>query len=269
MIEFRNFFRGIAMGITDLIPGISGSTILMVLGVYERFIASLSGLTSPRNWGKSFSFLIPLGIGIGFALLVFSRVITWLLDYHQPVTLFFFIGLIVGLIPILAKEINIKRTFKPTHYILSVIAFICISLTALIPSESGLMTDLSLGDYILLFVSGWLASAALILPGISGSLIFLLMGVYYTVTHAVSNLELHILLVVGAGVAIGLLLTSKLVRYLFAHYTIYTYSVMIGLIAGSIVVIYSEVLPGGSILGCALTFLAGTVIAYLLGKVKK
>ncbi|TSB45285.1 DUF368 domain-containing protein [Alkalicoccobacillus porphyridii] len=268
-MEYKNLLRGIAMGVTDVVPGISGSTILMVLGVYERFIASLSGLTNPREWKKSLGFLVPLGLGVVTAMIVFARVIRWFLDHHQPVTLFFFIGLIVGILPILAGEINIRRSFKPIHYVLLVIAFICIAFTALIPSEVDLMTNLSMGDYILLFVSGWLASAALILPGISGALVFLLLGVYTTVIHAISEFQLLIIFVVGAGIAVGMLLTSKLVRYLFANYTTYTYAVMIGLVAGSIVVIYSNVLPGGSVLGCTLTFLAGLVIAYLLGKVKK
>ncbi|MDQ0208280.1 DUF368 domain-containing protein [Alkalicoccobacillus murimartini] len=268
MFEYKNIFRGIAMGITDLVPGISGSTILMVLGVYERFIASLNGLTT-KEWKKSLGFLIPLGIGVGSALLIFSKVIEWLLEHHQPVTMFLFLGLIIGIVPILIKEVDVKNSFKPIHYVLLVIAFILISLTSLIPNETGLMTNLSVGDYILLFVSGWLASAALILPGISGSLIFLLLGVYATVTSAIANIQISVILVVGSGIAIGLILTSKLVRYLFANYTIYTYAVMIGLVAGSIIVVYSNVEPGGSLIGCGITFIAGLLVAYLLGSIKK
>lgn len=256
------------MGITDLVPGVSGSTVLMVLGVYERFITSIHGLTT-KDWKQSLGFLIPLGIGVGSALLIFSRVITWLLENHQPVTLFLFLGLIVGIVPLLVREIDIKRTFKPVHYTFLIVAFVLIALTAFIPQESGLMTDLTFNGYLLLFVSGWLASAALILPGISGSLVFLLLGVYATVTNAISTLQIPIILAVGAGIAIGILTTSKLVRYLFKTYTAHTYAVMIGLVAGSIIVLYSEVESGGSLLGCGLTFVAGLVIAYLLGTTKK
>lgn len=268
MIEYKNIFRGIAMGITDLVPGISGSTILMVLGVYERFIASLNGLTT-KEWKKSLGFLIPLGIGVGSALVIFSKVIKWLLLNHQPVTMFLFLGLIIGIVPLLTRDADVRNKFKPIHYVFMLIAFILISLTSLIPSESGLMTNLSVGDYVLLFFSGWLASAALILPGISGSLIFLLLGVYTTVTNAIASFQIPIILVVGSGIAVGMLLTSKLVRYLFANFTIYTYAVMIGLVAGSIIVVYSEIEPGGSLIGCGITFIAGLVIAYLLGSIRK
>ncbi|MEN0642789.1 DUF368 domain-containing protein [Alkalicoccobacillus gibsonii] len=268
MFEFKNIFRGLAMGITDLVPGVSGSTVLMVLGVYERFIASLNGLTT-KEWKESLRFLIPLGIGVGSALLIFSRVIDWLLEHYQPVTLFMFLGLVIGIVPILVKEVAIKRTFNPVHYGLLFVSFILIALTSLIPQETGLMTDLTFVNYLFLFLSGWLASAALILPGISGSLIFLLLGVYATVINAISTLQLPVIIAVGLGIVVGLLLTSKLVRYLFKEYTSHTYAVMIGLVTGSIVVIYSHIEPGGSVLGCAITFIAGLVIAYLLGSTKK
>ncbi|WYP27634.1 DUF368 domain-containing protein [Alkalihalobacillus sp. FSL W8-0930] len=268
MFEFKNIFRGLAMGITDLVPGVSGSTVLMVLGVYERFIASLHGLTT-KDWKQSLRFLIPLGVGVGSALLIFSRVISWLLENHQPLTMFLFLGLIVGIVPILVKEVDIKRTFKLNHYIFLITAFILIALTSLLPHEDTLMTDLSIWNYFFLFVAGWLASAALILPGISGSLIFLLLGVYTTVTNAISTLQIPVILAVGAGIAIGLLLTSKLVRYLFKAYMTHTYAVMIGLVAGSIIVLFSQIEPGGSLLGCGITFIAGLLVAYLLGSTQK
>lgn len=162
-----------------------------------------------------------------------------------------------------------KVAFKPGHYVLLLIALILIALTGLGDNHSGIITDLTTKDYIFLFFVGWLASSCLILPGISGALVFVLFGYYETVTHALSELNFTVILVVGAGIAIGALLTSKLIRFLFQHYTVATYAVMIGLVSGSTFVIF----PGipVTVLNLAislLTFLIGLFLAIRLGRIK-
>ncbi|MFC5711232.1 DUF368 domain-containing protein [Thalassorhabdus alkalitolerans] len=247
------------MGISDLIPGVSGGTIALLVGVYYRLIAAIDGIFS-REWKKHLMFLIPLGTGVVLALLSMSRLIEWLLaDYPQP-TFFFFLGLIIGIIPFLLKEVDYKKTFKGKHIALLLAAAAIVASTAFIRDEemSAVMSNLTAMDYLLLFFGGWAASSAMILPGVSGSFVFLLIGIYPTVLNAISTINIPVIIVVGAGIALGLIITSKIIKKLIRNYKIGTYAVMTGLVTGSIFVVF----PGieGSMflfLISLVTFIAG------------
>lgn len=258
------------MGISDVIPGVSGGTIALVLGIYQRLIAAINGILT-KEWKKHIIFLIPVGLGIGIAVLTFSHLMEWLLAEYPEPTFFFFLGLIIGIIPMLLKEVNYKRNFTSVHYVLFAIAAVLVAITVLIKENemAAVMSDLAWNDYLFLFIGGWLASSAMILPGISGSFVLLLLGLYPTVINAVSSINLPVIATVGFGVVIGLLLTSKLIAYLFVQYRIGTYAVMIGFVAGSIVVIY----PGFSsnlaiTIASIIAFLFGLLASYLLSIVE-
>ncbi|MCM3761405.1 DUF368 domain-containing protein [Alkalihalobacillus oceani] len=256
------------MGISDLIPGVSGGTIALVLGIYQNLLAAINGLFT-RQWKKHLLFLLPLGIGIGAALLAVSHLVEWLLaEYPQP-TFFFFLGLIIGIIPKLLHDIEFRRSFTPVHYGLLLIGALIVGLTVFIKEDelAPVMTALTTGDYALLFFAGWLASSAMILPGISGSFIFLLFGVYPTVVNALSTINFPVIITVGAGIAIGLIVTSRFIAWLLRQFRVGTYAVIIGFIIGSIIVIY----PGiGTdrflLLVSVLTFLIGAGCAFLLSR---
>jgi len=258
------------MGISDLIPGVSGGTIALVLGIYQSLIAAINGLFS-KQWKKHVIFLIPLGLGIVCALLTISHLVEWLLARYPQPTFFFFLGLIIGIIPTLLKDINYKQTFTPFHYVLLVMGAVLVAATILVKDNemTAIMSSLGQSDYVLLFFAGWLASSAMILPGISGSFIFLLLGVYPTVINALSTLNLHVIITVGAGISIGLVLTSKLITFLLSKFKTGTYAVMIGFIIGSIVVIYPGI-SGDSFLFfiSVLAFITGGLSAYLLSYIE-
>src|SRR5690554_4311013 len=115
-MEWKNLYRGFIIGLANLIPGVSGGTMAVVLGVYEQLIEAISGFFS-RDWKDHLGFLVPLGAGIGLALLSFSRLIDFLLqNYYQP-TQFFFIGLIIGTIPILVKQAEPRNNFLSRHWV--------------------------------------------------------------------------------------------------------------------------------------------------------
>lgn len=266
----RNVLRGIMMGITDLIPGISGGTIAMVLGFYPELIASINGILG-RNWRKHLLFLAPLVVGIGIALVVFSRLIKWLIFSHTQPLSFFFIGLILGLIPFLLRTADFKKTFKSRHFGVLVFAAFLVASTTFIREDSMALiwTNLTFNNYLLLFFSGWIASSAMILPGISGSLIFLLLGVYPTVINAISSVDIPVILVIGFGIMIGIIITSKLIQYLFNQFSTLTYAVMIGLVIGSIIVIFPGLpLTVPNTILCMVTFLVGAIVATLLGRLE-
>jgi len=267
-MEWRNIYRGMAMGISDVVPGVSGGTIAVLLGFYDQLIAAINGLFS-RDWKKHLAFLIPLAIGMGTAIFAFSRVMKWLLaNYNQP-TYFFFIGLIIGILPYLFRESDAKNAFRWQHYALLLFGIVAIMLLPVNPSEGLVIEDMTMGTYVLLFFSGLIASAAMILPGISGSFVLLVIGVYATVIHAVSVFQMDVILVVGAGIAIGIVTMSKIIHYFLQHFRTATFSLIIGLVIGSIFVIFPGwAQTGAMVFTCIIVFFIGMLTAFLLSKVE-
>ncbi|ALS75207.1 DUF368 domain-containing protein [Planococcus rifietoensis] len=238
-MEWKNIYRGILMGISDLIPGVSGGTIAFILGIYDRLLESISGFFS-REWKKQLGFLVPLGMGIVITLLLFSRFIEFLLENHYEATQFFFMGLILGVLPYIMKQAEVKKNFTARHLVILLVIGAALASMAFIQTDDNVapITELSLPTFFLLFFSGWIASMAMLLPGISGSFILLLIGVYSTAINALSTLNLPIVLAIGAGVMVGFVVSSKAISYLLEHFTYVTYAAIIGLILGSLFVVF-------------------------------
>ncbi|WP_017755157.1 DUF368 domain-containing protein [Calidifontibacillus oryziterrae] len=267
-MEWKNIYRGFIMGISDLIPGVSGGTLAVVLGIYDRLLEAISGFFS-KEWKQHIRFLLPLGIGVGAALLLLSRVIEYLLEHHYEATQFFFIGLIVGIIPFLWKQANAKANFRTIHYIVLLIAAILVASMAFINPDRSLepISSLTVSRTVGLFFSGWLASMAMLLPGISGSFVLLLIGVYSTAINALSTFDLPIIITIGAGVIVGFILSSKGIRYLLTHFPFMTYALILGLIIGSLVVVYPGMVTNVStIITCIITFALGLTVTAFFGK---
>lgn len=266
-MEWRNIYRGMLMGTSDLVPGVSGGTIAVILGIYDRLIAAVNGIFS-REWKKHIGFFIPLIIGIGLAILLLSQGIHWLLNHYNTPTLYFFLGLIIGVIPFLFREAGHKENFKLQHYGLMMISGILVASLAMFnegnPEAWG--SSISTLQMIFLFFAGWLASMAMILPGISGSLLLLLVGVYPTIIQAIKEFQVGRMFVFGIGVIIGLLVMSKVIQWIFTHYPSHTYAVIIGLVFGSVVVLF----PGmpSLVLLSFVGFIGGLIAAYILGRVE-
>ncbi|MCM3039488.1 DUF368 domain-containing protein [Paenibacillus motobuensis] len=240
MFTWSNIWRGMMIGTADLIPGVSGGTIAVILGFYDRLIQSISGFFS-KEWKKHLGFLIPLGIGVVSALLILSRVMKWLLANHEQPTYFFFIGLILGIIPYLYKSADVKQNFKAIHYILFILAAIAIALTGLlVPADahSHVAIELTFMYGVGLFGAGALASMAMLLPGISGSFVLLLIGVYPIAIEALSTFDLPLITIIGSGVIFGFILSSKLIKHLLATHPSIMYAIIIGTVIGSLYVIF-------------------------------
>ena len=270
-MEWKNIYRGVLMGISDLIPGVSGGTIAFILGIYDRLLAAISGFFS-REWKKHLGFLVPLAMGIVITLLLFSRVIDFLLTNYFEATQFFFMGLIIGVLPYIMKTAEVKKNFTTRHIVILAVIGLALASTAFIQTSDAIapITALSVPSFFLLFFSGWIASMAMLLPGVSGSFILLLIGVYSTAINALSTLNIPVILTIGAGVMIGFIISSKLIRYLLIHYTYVTYAAIIGLILGSLFVVF----PGlsgdlATLLLSLATFTAGLVFTLIFSSPKK
>ena len=273
------FFKGIFMGIADAMPGISGGTIALLLGIYEELIESISELkislfSKLINKGfKSFweklngNFLLVLVSGIGISLISFVKISASLLETFPLFIWSFFLGLIFATVYVIYKLINQWRNLNFFFLIISIIFSIFLS------SFSAYDTDEISLLYILF--SGIIASSAMILPGISGSLILVILGVYAYLIKALDNLELIVIFTFISGAIIGLLGFSKILKYLFNNHRDATYTIMLGLVIGSIENVWpwnksfsTELSNLNLFLSISLVIL-GFVIVILLEKIKK
>ena len=269
-MQWRNLYRGFFMGISDLIPGVSGGTIAFILGIYDELLAAISGFFS-RNWKKHIGFLLPLGIGIGATLLLFSRVIEYLLKNHPAPTQFFFMGLVIGVLPFITKQAGVKRNFTWKHFIVILLVGAALASLAFIkPQDTAVITSLTASNAIGLFFAGWAGSMAMLLPGISGSFILLILGVYSTAIGALSNFNLPIIAVIGAGVIVGFIVSSKAISYLLKHFMYITFAVIIGLIVGSLFVIYPGIPESGTpFVMSVIAFFTGIIVANMFSSPNK
>lgn len=266
-MNWKNIYRGLVMGASDIVPGVSGGTIAVLLGFYDDLIAAINGLFS-KNWKRHLRFIIPLGIGVATSIILLSHVMNWLLAEYRGPTYFFFTGLIIGVLPFLFQEANARENFRLPHIALLILGVILVGSLALDPDEGLIIANKTFSTYVLLFFSGFLASAAMILPGISGSLVFLILGVYPTVIAAISQFELGVLIVTGIGIFIGIVSMSKVIHFFLNNYRHASFALIIGSVIGSIIVIFPGWSPSTPILISIVTFAAGLFVAYILGKVE-
>ncbi|HCY7639081.1 TPA: DUF368 domain-containing protein [Staphylococcus aureus] len=278
MQQFKwiNILKGFAMGTSDLVPGVSGGTIALLLGIYNQFIASISGIFSRRFW-PSFTFLIPIIIGMLLAMGSLSNLFNYLLSQHHIPTMFFFGGLIIGIVPYLLKISNYKTSFTTKHYMM-VIAAIAILIVITLMNNSdkhaGETLTLSTGLIIKYFIAGMCASSAMLLPGISGSFMLLVFGVYGTVMLAISEVVklnfagLPILLAVGFGVLAGFIISSKIIQYFLTHHKLMTFALIIGFVVGSLFAVFPG-LPTNIVMWFVslVVFIIGFIVSLTLGRI--
>ncbi|MFI8555313.1 DUF368 domain-containing protein [Psychrobacter sp. NPDC077938] len=239
------YVRGMAMGAADIVPGVSGGTIALIAGIYERLINAL-GSIGPNLWTifrqeggiKGFAaiwrqvdatFLLCLLLGIATSFATLAGIIKHLLD-NQPLLIWsFFFGLVVATVFILLSEIKRWNIGRVALFATGLIAAVVISSMPLLTTTPSL-------PY--LFFAGAIAICAMILPGISGSFILLLLGAYDAVLEAVDTMNLSAIFTVIAGMATGLLLFTRALKWLLSHYYQATLALLTGFIAGSLIKVW-------------------------------
>ncbi|MCR6096979.1 DUF368 domain-containing protein [Salipaludibacillus agaradhaerens] len=264
-MEWRNVYRGILMGASNLVPGVSAGTIALIFGIYDHLIASISDFFSSK-WRDSLKFLLPLGIGVIAGFVGLIHIIRWLHEHHYQPTQFFFLGLIIGVIPLLLTQSNMKTQFKVPHFVMLLVTAVGVGLMGFLPEEGSGIIDLTPFNGIKLFIAGWLASASLLLPGISGAAVLLIFGVYDTAIEALYSMNIPVIGLLGGGLLIGFAMSSKIIKYVLKQYPYMTYAVIIGLLVGSLVIVFPGFSAGpAALFPSAVTFLAGALTAILLG----
>lgn len=233
----RLYLTGFAMGSADIVPGVSGGTVALLLGVYERLIESIKIITGKvvklvlrgkikEAWAAApLNFLVPLGLGLGTALFLMSSILSNLLTNYPVYTWSAFFGLVLASAVVVREKIK-KWQFGLWPWLLGAV-FLTYVVVGMIPVETP-------ANPVAFFLSGMVAICAMILPGISGSFILLMLGKYHQVLEAVVELNILTLAMVAAGAVIGLALFSRLLSYLFKHYHDRLIAVLTGMLLGSL-----------------------------------
>ncbi|RAP35071.1 DUF368 domain-containing protein [Candidatus Marinamargulisbacteria bacterium SCGC AAA071-K20] len=270
MSIIKTLCHGMLIGIANIIPGVSGGTMAVILGIYDKIIDSVSGFFSKSIKASYFTFLFQITVGALLGVFMFSRLISYLLEFHMEPTHFFFLGLIIGSFPVVyTSHKNMRVDLKKG------ISF-CLGAAAVFslwffPTVSFIFLpgqEMTLFVKAFLFLSGVIGTSAMVLPGISGSFLLLLMGSYGVILSAVSEFNFDILLYVAAGGFIGLVLFTKLISWALKLFPALTYYFILGLMMASIFKIWPGVPSGVIALYSILAFLFGLGLTFLLKKKK-
>lgn len=226
--------KGIAIGSGAILPGISSGVFCVIFGLYEKLIDSI--LNFFNDIKNNFKFLFPIVIGAGIGIVLFGNLLNYCL-YQFPIqTKSIFIGLILGSIPALLKEINKKQTFKPCYWFFFLFALIigisCIFLENLLAIQT-----FENASFLYLVLCGFLMSIGIVVPGVSSTIILMLLGIYPIYLSCVSSLYFPVLIPIVVGVMIGGFCFMKLTNFLLTHFYAPTFYCIIGFTVGSIFVL--------------------------------
>lgn len=278
MENIKLILKGFIIGVANIIPGVSGGTLAITLGIYEKLISIISHFF--KNIKENIKFLIPIGIGTVLSILILSKVISYSLDKFPLPTTLLFIGLILGGLPMLFSKVKKeKQIFKFSNILIFLITFSLITLFGFMGTgdTTANLSNPGFIGYILLFLVGVVAAATMIIPGISGSFMLMMLGYYKPIIDTISELaslknighNIMILIPFGLGIVIGIVLIAKLIELLLKKFPTKTYYGIIGFVIASITTIFMPLMkvtftiPSITI-GIILLFI-GSMIAYKLG----
>lgn len=256
--------KGMWIGGTMTVPGVSGGSMAMVMGIYDKLITSVSSCL--KNTGKSASFLVRFLLGAAIGMVLFSRLIRFLFATRADVPLrFFFLGAVAGGVPMIYKRAGIKgfslgAAAYPVIGILAVIILALLPAGVFAPEEGG-----GIGGMLLQLMGGVIIAVGLVLPGISVSQMLYMLGIYESILKNISTLNLLPMIPLGAGVVGGVFLSAKVLERLMERHPQPTYLIILGFMFGSLPELFPGV-PAGmdivySILGAVLGFVCLYVMA--------
>lgn len=246
MKAIKSILKGMVIGIANIIPGVSGGTMMVSMGIYDKLIHCITHLF--KEFKKSVLFLLPIAIGMAIAIAGGSLGLEVLFEKFPVQTNLLFIGLILGGLPAIWKNVK-GNSIRGGHIIAFLIFFILVAGLALLGEREGNAADLSLSliSIIKLFAVGVIAAATMVIPGVSGSMMLLLMGYYNPIINSINDFlralvafdmngiltGIGILLPFGIGVIVGIFAIAKVIEFVFNKFPLYAYWAIIGLIVAS------------------------------------
>ncbi len=221
-----NFIKGIFVGIFNIIPGLSGSALLIILNLYEKCLEAISNIL--KNPKKNILFLLPIGLGILLGTFLFSKVILYFINVFPSATFLIFTGFSLGTLPHLFKEAS-KKGFKDSYIIPFLITF-SLGITMLLFDTKNITyhIDYNLISILKYFSIGILLSLSTIIPGLSSTVLLSLFNLYGIYLYSISNLNLIVLIPTAIGLIITSFFISKIINYFLKKHYGYTYFAILG-----------------------------------------
>ncbi len=253
---FELLIKGILVGVAFVIPGVSGGTLALYLGIYEKLLHSIGNIF--KEFKKSLSFLIPVFLGIGISVVALAKLFDILLTWNSFVVIGFFLGLILGGLKQIYNEAKVEKV-KISSVISFLIAFAIIIVLVIfdkLRTTAGVeYLDINIQNLILVFFLGMAAAVTMIVPGVSGSALLIVLGFYTAIvsnvagnildfSNIVYNLEIIIPFALGAGV--GVILFSRIIEIVLAKYKSQAYYAILGFVIASCIAIFFEIRDPGT-----------------------
>lgn len=261
-----NIVKGIFIGAGAIVPGVSSGVLCVIFGLYEKLLDCV--LNFFKDMKNNIKFLLPIILGGIIGVLLFSNLLNYVL-YNFPIqTKSLFIGLIIGTIPSLIKEVNSKEKFDYKNLIYMAIAIIIGIVTVILESRTVLINVQSINN-IYLLICGIIMSLGIIVPGVSSTIILMLLGVYSIYLQSVASIYLPVLIPIGIGLVLGSIIVMKLTKSLLEKHYAKTFYTIIGFTIGSIFVLWPETITAMEKILCILCIALGILISTNLTNIKK
>ena len=275
-----DILRGAVIGVSNVIPGVSGGTMAVTMGIYDRIIFDVNNFR--KDWKRNLMDLLPILIGVLVGIFGFARILAPLIGEKgqnpPPITLLpticTFIGLILGGLPIIWKKVDFKKTTWKGA-LLFILFFALVVVLPLLQEGMSKEIDHSFGSFMLLIPLGALASATMVIPGVSGSMILLILGYYHSVIGALKHFDFFVLLPYALGLVIGIVFIAKLMNFLLKKHSALTFAAILGLVVASpIALLYQnqacfDIATPGNWVASAVCLIVGCVGAWLLSRLGK
>lgn len=259
--------KGLGVGATMMVPGVSGGSMAMILGIYDKLITSVSSFRKHKK--ENLLFLGFFSGGGGLGMFLFAKPLLNLIESSPMLLMYLFIGIVAGGVPMIYQKAKVSKR-SPGMVLYPVLGIVIVLLFSMVPADLfQVEMDGSPASLLLLVSTGIIGAAALVLPGISVSYLFLMMGVYDETMKAVSAFDLAYLLPLGIGLIIGILLTTKILEKAMKEHTRVTYLIILGFVAGSVIQVFPGIPAGSQFLFCIAAFVAGFGIIQILNGLER
>lgn len=234
----KDFFKGILIGAGAILPGISSGVLCVIFGIYENLLNCV--LNFFKNIKENFKFLFPIISGCIVGIVLFGNILKYLFLAYPIQIKFIFIGLILGSIPALVKQSTKKTKFKP-YYIIFTLLSLLLGIFFVYLENNIYKIASNKYSFLFLVLSGFLMSSGVIIPGVSSTLILMLLGIYSSYLEAVSIIYLPFLFPLGIGLLIGSIIFMKIIKLLLDKFHPQTFFTIIGFTLGSVLVLYPRI----------------------------
>ncbi|MBR2997647.1 MAG: DUF368 domain-containing protein [Bacilli bacterium] len=280
--DLKPFFGGIAMGIANVIPGVSGGTMLVIFDLFEKLANSISDLFKKGSTTRkqSFIFLLKIGLGAIIGIVAFAKVLGFTLTHLEAETIFWFMGLILFSVPIIIRNELKGEKFNVIFFLIGIAIIAVLEYFNLNGGLSSTGESNNVLDFLILAGLGVIGGISMIFPGISGSMVMLVLGKYEMIRgyiDKVTTLDINIyvkLIVLGIGAVIGVIISSKILSKVLVKYRGKTISLILGFIIASALILplnleTSITLSTEKICGLIISFVFGGIVIYYLDKLEK